>query len=153
MKSKFNLTAVLLVAVSTLHTVPPTAIAMMDERDLKPTPQKKTPEQKNRTITINTKITENMIRYSYFGASYKPDFSLKVNNQELRCSESKKVTLNENKMKVRYDYNFSGFKKGAKEVVFEVPNDIDTVDVTFSWDNRWRVVANNAKPRKIKVIA
>lgn len=136
----------LIITPSTLRVVPPTALTMLDE-------VKQDTPQKNRQITITTKITEPMLKYSYFGVSYKPDFSLKINNEEVKCSDTKKITIAENKMKVRYDYNFSGFKKGAKEVVFEVPKDVDTIDITFSWDNRWRVIANKATPRKIKVIA
>lgn len=138
-----------------IYTVPPTAFLMPDEIDQKIPPKQieKQPAPKNRTITLTTNITDSMLQYSYFGASYKPDFNLKVNNQDFKCSDSKKITINENKLRVRYDYNFSGFKKGTKEVVFEVPSGTDTIDITFSWDNRWRVVATKAIPRKIKVIA
>ncbi len=60
----------------------------------------------------------------------------------------KGVTITDNELKVRYTYEFLGGKrKGAKLVTFTVPETTDTLNLTFSWHDKWHVITDKANPK------
>lgn len=104
--------------------------------------------QKNiQTIKINNKIESKMLKYW----TYFPDrFALKVNGTTIQSGSSLSIPLNNNKLTVRYDYSFAnGFRAGAKEITFEITNpQKKEYDIHFSWNDKYRVIVDGAKPCK-----
>ena len=98
--------------------------------------------------TVKNCIEPRMLKYW----SYTPEiFTLKVNGQPLKPGAFLQVPLEKNTMVVRYDYSFAnGFRKGAKEVTFEVDSAKNECDLKFSWDDESRVILLGQNLKKSK---
>ncbi len=114
------------------------------------------------SITIENQLTKKMLTYKYF-VSYNPTkFDLYANNVHLITLDEKqrpvstqlnKVPLKDNKLVIRYYYEFmNGSRKGAKEVVFKIEPDTEILNLTFSWKDKWRVIFDNAVPISVERI-
>jgi hypothetical protein len=108
-------------------------------------------QKKQQNIKIINKIKPKMLEYQLLKMSCAPDiFKLKVNNTELKPNSSVNVPSNQKTMTVRYDYSFAnGWRSGAKEIIFELDPKSTECNLEFSWNNEWRIVASNAKPKKV----
>lgn len=116
-----------------------------------PLPEKKAQPEPDLTI-INT-IKPDMLKYSFLGASYSPDsFELRVQGKPLKPGQSLSIPK-QKKLAVRYDYSFAkGMHTGAKEIEFDLEPQTTQLELTFSWDNKWRICALGAKPQKAKIL-
>ncbi len=106
---------------------------------------------KKKQITITNGIQPHMLEYTFLGTSYSPDsFALTVNGKALQPGDS--VSLSPQKtVAIRYDYSFAkGWRTGAKEIEFDLDPEKTDFDLTFSWNNKWRVSARGAAPLKAK---
>ncbi len=104
----------------------------------------------SRTIKVNNKITQKMIAYSKGFMQYTPDFTLTINNVPIKQGNQQQIVIENNCITVGYTYNFvNGYKKGSKEIEFMVPVTEDELDITFSWQDDWRVVISGAQPHKV----
>lgn len=109
------------------------------------TPKKEKPAS---TIVIKNNITPPMLKYW----SYSPtDFCVKVNNETIEPGTTKTIKRDGDKVKVTYHCSFrSGAYKSAKEVEFELKPDVKEANLTFSWDEKQRVVLSDAKIKHVK---
>lgn len=114
------------------------------------TPQSKTSpkETSTPTIVIKNNIKPDMLKYW----SYSPtSFSVQINNEPIEPGIAKTVKRNGNIVKITYQCDFrSGAYKSAKEVEFELHPNAQDISLTFSWDQKQRVVLSDAKIKHIK---
>jgi hypothetical protein len=110
-----------------------------------------TPAAAERVITIKNNISKAMITYHKI-ISITPNFTLTVNDQTIKQNEQITVPVIDGKVNVAYAYDFKGHRKGKKSVTFEVPQDKDTFDITFSWKNEPRISMENAQALEVKEI-
>src|SRR5437588_751670 len=91
------------------------------------------------TIRVTNTIKPHMLEYTFLKIGYSPDqFSLKVNDQELKSGSSLEIPADEKIVRVRYDFSFAkGWRTGAKEVFFELGKDQKECNLEFSWHNNW----------------
>jgi hypothetical protein len=84
--------------------------------------------------------------------SYSPtSFSVKVNNEPLEPGNSKTITRDGNKVIVTYQCSFqNGAYKSAKEVEYEIRPDAKEANLTFSWNEKQRVVLSDSKIKHVK---
>lgn len=109
---------------------------------------------KKRTITVTNNITKKMISYTKCFVSYTPDFNLIINDEIIPPGHTRKVVVDNNNMLiVTYSYNFlNGYKKGKRSVSFELNPNQNAYEITFSWQNDWRLMIAQATPKKVDVI-
>ncbi len=121
------------------------------QKEVYDTDEDQEPQATTRTITVKNDIEPHMLTYKHWTGTYEPStFILKVNDQVLEPGKQKTITIEDDTLNVRYDYAFlGGMRKGAKEIEFEVEKNTNQVDVSFSWDNKWRVIADHADPQAI----
>ncbi len=107
-----------------------------------------------RTVKIKNNIVEKKLKYKYLFLSYIPTkFSITINGQELKRDEKMDVTIKDNKLSVRYDYEFmDGKRTGAKVVHFEVDPEAQELDLSFSWKDEWRIIIDGATPTSFERI-
>jgi len=108
------------------------------------------PSQK-KMITINNKITKQATGYHYIFMHY-PTLDIRVNNKLIGQGETAQVEVKNNKLLVRYDYKFGSHRQGAKIIEFKLNPGSQSHDLTFSWDDEWRVQVENATPVKRTII-
>ena len=107
----------------------------------------------SRKITIKNDITEKMTKYRHILGRYKPtNFAISINGQKVDLGQEKTVTISDNKLKVRYDYQFGSHKTGAKVVEFLVPENMKFATITFNWKKKWRILINRATPLSVEEI-
>ena len=101
----------------------------------------------SRTVKIKNNVVEKKLKYKYLFLTYIPTkFSITINDQELKQDEEMDVTIKDNKLSVRYDYEFmDGKRTGAKVVHFEVDPEAQELDLSFSWKDKWRVIIDGAE--------
>lgn len=103
------------------------------------------PKKESRTITVKNAITAEMIKYRFWGTYHTPTkFYISVNNHDVQANESCSCPLGENNViEVTYHYEFkNGMVTGSKCIEFEIPKETATVDITFSWDDKHRLMSN-----------
>lgn len=108
----------------------------------------------SRQLTITNNIQDAQLAYTYCFMSYKPtSFSVQVNGKIIDQAKSERISITDNKIRVRYDYAFlNGKRKGAKEIEFEIDPQASNLALQFSWDKESRIVIDNAKPTAISKI-
>lgn len=107
----------------------------------------------SRQITVENAITEKMTKYRHIFGRYKPsNFAISVNGKKIDLGKKKEIVISDNKMKVRYDYEFGTHKTGAKIVEFSVPDTIKVATITFNWKKKWRILIKGAKPLSVEEI-
>lgn len=107
-----------------------------------------------RTLKVTNNISDKSLAYKYGFISYSPSsFAVHVDGKKIEATETLPITLQDNKITMRYDYEFLGGKrKGAKEIVFEIPAHTNELSFNFSWKEDHHFIINNAKPVAIKEI-
>ncbi len=103
-----------------------------------------------RTIAISNAITDDMITYKkHWSGNHKPNFTMKVNNQEIKNGTTADVIVTDDKLDVSFNYEFTVCKKtyraGGKKLHYKVPQNVNKVTSTFSWDVNSNVVIDNAE--------
>lgn len=109
-------------------------------------------ESQLRTITVNNKITKDMLGYKYIIMNYPSSFKIKVNNKPIAPGSSEKIALKGNTLSVQYEYEFGKRRKGSKIIDFVVDPSSTETNLTFSWSDDWRVKLTNGKPKKRTII-
>jgi hypothetical protein len=112
------------------------------------------PAVQHKTVVVTNGIQDKMLKYDYGFVSYSPTaFKIEINGTPLEQGKSMTINTNTNKITVRYEYAFlAGVYKGAKLIEFELPQEVDHVTITFSWDRESRIVIGDAKPLAITKI-
>lgn len=109
------------------------------------TPQETLVASKTRTITVKHKISQSMIGKNYLGVTYTPQFGVDINGKPLKFEEKQKVSISDNTLKVNYHFNFMhGIRKGSRQVLYRVPEDISECTLEFSWEDDQRILIPNA---------
>jgi hypothetical protein len=111
------------------------------------------PKKQKRTVTIKNNISEEEVSYKHWTGKYKPTtFVISVNGQHIEPGQEKEVAINsDEELKVRYDYSFAnGYKTGAKEVAFDINETTKKADISFSWDDEWRIQIENGIPKSVE---
>ena len=105
-----------------------------------------------KTIIMKNNIKLAMIRYKHWSGTYEPTtFIITVNAQEIKPHTEQNVTITNNQLDVRLDYAFlSGIRKGAKTVSFTVHTNKPTLNLSFSWHDKWQIIIENATPYQEK---
>ncbi len=107
-------------------------------------------KQAARTVSITNSIDDTMLGYSHWTGTYTPKtFTVRVNDKKIGYGKTKKIEITNNKFTVRYDYDFGyNVKKarGAVEILFKMDKNASECDLTFSWNNSWRIIIDNATP-------
>ena len=109
--------------------------------------------EKIESITIKNSITPPMLEYTWLKKVYKPEFfTLRVNGKPLKPGASLSIPITDNKLTVRYDYSFVvgwWFKRnGANEIIFKLNPTKKEYDLSFSWQNEFRVIIPDALAQK-----
>ncbi len=116
--------------------------------------QKKECQSAQKTITVKNEITTEMLSYKHWSGTHKPTFKLSVNGKEIEQGNQEKITVQDNQLDIRYDYSFAnGFRTGATIVSCQLDKNADAVDITFSWQDEWRIKTKQAQPQKIETAA
>lgn len=104
------------------------------------------------TFRVTNTIKPKMLEYTFFKIGYSPDqFNIKVNDQEVKSGSSIEIPAGEKTLRIRYDFSFAkGWRTGAKEIIFELAQDQKEYNLEFSWYDQWRIIAQGAKPQKVK---
>lgn len=101
-----------------------------------------------RTIKVTNSIDDSMLGYKHWSGTYTPKtFVIHANGKKINEDKTKSIEITNNRLLIRYDYDFGyNIKKarGAVEITFEVDDTSTTCDLTFSWDNKWRILIDNA---------
>lgn len=102
--------------------------------------------------TITNGITKKMTGYEFWGITYYPDhLHVSINGKPMETNTSIEIPQHEKTMTVRYDYSFAkGFRKGAKEMRFELSPEKKAYLLNFSWYNNDRIFAEGAKLQEVK---
>jgi hypothetical protein len=103
-----------------------------------------------RNVTLRNKITKKMLTYHKGIFSLTPTFSLFIQKHPVKPNEQLTTAVENNILTLSYTYDFIGHKKGGKVIEFELPSNIDTFDITFSWHKEPRVILANAKAISVK---
>lgn len=107
-------------------------------------------QKKHRTITVRNKVTKKMITYTKGFMQYTPDFVISINDVPINEGTQETITINNDCLTASYSYNFmNGYKKGTKVIEFTVPSSKQELDVTFSWQDDWRLIISGAEPSKV----
>jgi len=97
-------------------------------------------------VEVTNGITEKMTAYKHLLGNFKPDtFSITVNKQPMKLGETKTFHLSDSKLKVRYDFEYEGHRKGAKIVTFEIPKDMNSLTFTFDWKKKVKLKTKEKK--------
>jgi len=99
----------------------------------------------SRTISVKNAITPEMTKYRFWGTYYTPTkFYISVNDRTVQGDESCSCRVGENNtVEVTYHYEFkNGMVTGSKCIEFEIPAKATTVDITFSWNDKYRLMSN-----------
>ncbi|MFI5332543.1 MAG: hypothetical protein ACHQVS_00410 [Candidatus Babeliales bacterium] len=110
----------------------------------------------SRTITVKSKITNEMLGYKKFGKHY-PDkeFKIFINGQELvnrkEVKENKiktvKATIKGDTLDIVFRYEFNHVwrnkGKGTRRCTFKIPPTADTVELMFNWKKDSQVLIKN----------
>lgn len=102
--------------------------------------------------TITNGITKKMTGYEFWGITYYPDrLAISLNGKPLQEGNSIEIPNTQKTVTVRYDYSFAkGFRKGAKEMCFELSPERKAYLLNFSWYNTNRITAEGAKLKDVK---
>lgn len=103
-------------------------------------------------FTIINGITKKMTGYEFWGTTYYPDrLAISLNGKPIEEGTSIEIPDNSKTITVRYDYSFAkGFRKGAKEICFELCPEKKSYLLNFSWYNQDRITAEGAKLKEVK---
>lgn len=105
----------------------------------------------SRTIKVKNGTTNSMQKYKYLFMKIKPTkFSIQANKQSIEQGEEKTIKISNNKLNVRYDYEFQNGRKGAKVVTFSIPEKLQSITITFAWKKKWRILINGAQPEAVQ---
>lgn len=106
----------------------------------------------NCPYTITNNITKEMTGYEFWKITYYPDrLAISVNEKLIETGHSIEIPEDKKIVKIRYDYSFAkGFRTGAKEITFELSPEKRSYDLSFSWHDTWRIIAEGAIAKEAK---
>lgn len=98
-------------------------------------------KDQKRMIRIKNAISEDMTAYKYWNINYKPSsFKITVNNQELSPDQEQTIAITNNKIVVKYEYEFmKGYRKGNQDIEVTIPPEEEQFNLEFSWYKEPRV--------------
>ncbi len=104
-------------------------------------------KKKNNIVVINGISKKDIGYYKMFSWHYPTEFVLKVDGKPVE--QGKSLETQNRMITVTYDYIWQapwGKTVGAKEVTFEIPQDLHEVTINFAnWDNEERISIPGAK--------
>lgn len=107
----------------------------------------------SRQITVQNKITKDMLGYRFLGTHYPDIFQLFINGKEVKSGNKELCSIQNNKITIRYSYQFGSHRNGAKEVIFNLDPTKSDFTVSFDWRDEYRILINNATPVSVQRIA
>ncbi|OQA34090.1 MAG: hypothetical protein BWY54_00892 [Candidatus Dependentiae bacterium ADurb.Bin331] len=93
------------------------------------------PQKKNETRTIEIKhcISQDMITYHHWTGKHTPEFTISLNDKEIKPDQAAQIPVVDNKLMVNYTFNFAkGYYKDSKKVEISVPEG-KKFQLQFSW--------------------
>lgn len=112
---------------------------------------KKEPLINERTIIINNTIDDTMLSYKHWTGTYKPNkFHIFIKGQEVSDKKQISVTTNNKLFSITYAYEFmSGYRADKRKIIFTLDDKIDTINLAFSWHDKWHLLCDHAQPIKV----
>jgi hypothetical protein len=90
-----------------------------------------------------------MLCYKKFFKTFEPTFYITANEKIIDQGQSAQIPITNNTIKISYNYSFiNGYKKGAQQIIFTIPSERKTLNLGFSWSNKWRITTSSATPIK-----
>ncbi len=113
-----------------------------------------TKKNNQREITVTNAITKEMTgKYFCFKTYYPDSFSIVIDKKELSYEKERKVTIENNRLPIEYIYNFAnGYRKGIRQVDFEIPETVTQCTLKFSWEQDSYILIDNARFMSVKDI-
>jgi len=101
-------------------------------------------------VIITNNISQDMLAYKHWTGTYSPEkFILYINDTIVESGQTYILTNASAPLTIHFDYSFmKGMHKGTKKSSFLLHEKSTTVNLTFSWLNTWKVIADNATPLK-----
>ncbi len=101
-------------------------------------------------ITITNAIEPKMLKYKHWTGKYSPDkFAISVNGTEIEQGKTCSIPGNSSTVEIGYTYSFmNGMKSGGRRISYQLNENITQLNITFDWNNDWRVIVDNGKAVK-----
>ena len=108
--------------------------------------------QQTRAVKVTNNIEQSMLTYKHWTGKYEPStFVMKIDGQTIEQDKEYDIIVTDNILEVRYDYSFiNGIRKGAKIIKFQLEKNAVDLLITFSWNDEWRVIIDQATPVEIQ---
>jgi hypothetical protein len=105
---------------------------------------------KQTSIIITNAIEPSMLAYKHWTGTYNPDkFTITVNDVEVAQGAQHTLSATADPVNIRFDYSFvNGKRTGAHVISYELNENITQANITFSWNDEWKVMVDNGKPVK-----
>jgi hypothetical protein len=102
------------------------------------------------SIVITNAIEPSMLAYKHWTGTYNPDkFTIAVNGVEVAQGAQHTLPASKDPVEIRFDYSFvNGKRTGAHTIAYELNENITQANITFSWNDEWKVIVDNGKPVK-----
>jgi hypothetical protein len=113
-----------------------------------PTTISKNVSTKQRKITINNNIDNTMLSYKHWTGTYKPNkFHIFINDKEITNKAYISTIADDQILTIVYEYEFmNGYRTDKRQITFSLDDDIDTINLTFSWHDKWHLLCDHAQP-------
>ncbi len=105
-----------------------------------------------KAVKVTNNIEQSMLTYKHWTGKYEPStFVVSIDGQTIEQNKEYNILVTDSTLKVRYDYSFiNGMRKGAKIIKFQLEKNAVDLLITFSWNDEWRVIIDQATPVEIK---
>ena len=110
-----------------------------------------TPEpEPQASIIITNAIQPSMLAYKHWTGTYNPDkFTITVNDIEVAQGAQHTLSATTDPIDIRFDYSFvNGKRTGSHVISYQLDENIAQANITFSWNDEWKVIVDNGKPVK-----
>lgn len=100
-------------------------------------------------IVINA-IEPSMLEYKHWTGKYSPEsFTISVNGKEVEAGNKCEIPANSTMVEIGYTYSFmNGIKSGGRKISYQLNENITQANITFNWQNDWRVIVDSGKAIK-----
>lgn len=107
-----------------------------------------------RTVTITNSITPAMRIKKHWTGEKTPDkLAILLDGKQIEPGKTVSAQLKDDLLTLEFDYSFmNGYRTGKNQVIFQVPEDQERLDMTFSWENDFRVILDKAIPKTKEAI-
>jgi hypothetical protein len=112
--------------------------------------REKNESDNTRSIIITNAIQPSMLAYKHWTGTYNPDkFTISVNGAEVAQGAQHTLSATTDPVDIRFDYSFvNGKRTGSHVISYQLDENIAQANITFSWNDEWKIIVDNGKPVK-----